>query len=388
MTKYTCACGAKYKFPETSAGKKARCKQCGSVFTLPEAEEEDTIAVAPFDSNAEERTITKTLATQGELYIPPSSPGAVASGNLGATITSAVVPPTRSFAEDVLWTFLFPTSAGNFVTFLMLWFVLLFASFFSSFVFFGFIQILAWGMYVVVIGWYCAYRFSILESAAGGDEELPSFITPTSWIGEAFGAMFKWIGSWVVVLLPAIGYRIWYWSVQPPPTAIVTGPGVKRPAIMPSRGIPDWANDINAASHGLSGIMALPPDGLDPFKILIVLGLFLWPFVALCIALGGFATLSRFDLILKTISRTIGVYSITVVLIWVAFFLEYTLSTLTLGKAATVAAVTGTPAATFGATMLGRVCVLGVAIYFDIVLMRLIGLYYHHFKKKFVWNWG
>jgi len=30
---------------------------------------------------------------------------------------------------------------------------------------------------------------------------------------------------------------------------------------------------------------------------------------------------------------------------------------------------------------------IGVTVYFDIVLMRLIGLYYHHFKDRFAWSW-
>ncbi len=388
MPKYTCACGATYKFHATSAGKKARCKKCGAVFSLPDTDDppDGTIAIAADDPFTQE--VTKTVATQGELYIPPSSPGAVTSGILGSSIVGAVEPPTRSFTTDVLWTFLFPTTANNFVTFVMLLITLVVASFFASIKLFGLIHLVAAGLYVAVIGWYCAYRFSILTSAAGGDEELPGFVAPTNWLIEAFQAMFKWFGSWIVVLIPAIAYRIWYWSAQPVTPPMATGPGVMQPAIMPGSIIPDWMNDITAAAEGLSGIMALPPDGLDPFKILVVLGLFLWPFVALCVALGGFRTLVRFDLMLVTVGRTIGVYSIMVVLIWVAFFLEHTLSTLTSSKAAAVAAATGTPATTFGATAVGGICVLGVGIYFDIVLMRLIGLYYHHFKKKFAWNWG
>jgi len=189
------------------------------------------------------------------------------------------------------------------------------------------------------------------------------------------------------VLLPAIAYRVWYWSVQPVPPALATGPGVRQPAIMPGSVWPDWLGDLLAATNGLAGIMALPPAGLDPFKVLVALGLFVWPFVVLCVALGGLGTVFRFDLMLVTISRSLGAYSITVALIWCSFFLEHTLSTLTFGKAA-AAAVTGTPTVAFGATLAGRICVLTIGIYFDIVLMRLIGLYYHHFKQKFAWDWG
>ena len=30
----------------------------------------------------------------------------------------------------------------------------------------------------------------------------------------------------------------------------------------------------------------------------------------------------------------------------------------------------------------------GIAVYFEIVAMQVIGLYYHHFKDRFAWSWG
>ena len=39
-----CECGAKYRFPEESVGKRAKCKKCGAIFTL---EDEDEIKVVP-----------------------------------------------------------------------------------------------------------------------------------------------------------------------------------------------------------------------------------------------------------------------------------------------------------------------------------------------------
>ena len=32
--------------------------------------------------------------------------------------------------------------------------------------------------------------------------------------------------------------------------------------------------------------------------------------------------------------------------------------------------------------------VVGISLYFEIVAMRVIGLYYHHFKHRFAWDWG
>jgi hypothetical protein len=30
----------------------------------------------------------------------------------------------------------------------------------------------------------------------------------------------------------------------------------------------------------------------------------------------------------------------------------------------------------------------GIGLYLDIVLVRLVGLYYHHFKSRFAWSWA
>ena len=47
MPTYTCTCGARYKLPEGSGGKRARCKKCGVVFTIPE----EPLEVAPPDDD-------------------------------------------------------------------------------------------------------------------------------------------------------------------------------------------------------------------------------------------------------------------------------------------------------------------------------------------------
>ena len=41
-----CQCGAKYRFPESSIGKRAKCKKCGTVFVLEPDDDEGTIPLA------------------------------------------------------------------------------------------------------------------------------------------------------------------------------------------------------------------------------------------------------------------------------------------------------------------------------------------------------
>jgi hypothetical protein len=55
------------------------------------------------------------------------------------------------------------------------------------------------------------------------------------------------------------------------------------------------------------------------------------------------------------------------------------------GTSPTAAAGTAPPSIGGRLAMYGLITCLGV--YLDIVLMRLIGLYYHHFKRRFAWEW-
>ena len=38
--------------------------------------------------------------------------------------------------------------------------------------------------------------------------------------------------------------------------------------------------------------------------------------------------------------------------------------------------------------MVKTVFLIGLGLYLDVVAMRSIGLYYHHFKGRFAWDWG
>jgi len=239
------------------------------------------------------------------------------------------------------------------------------------------VQVFAFLLFVLVRGWYCAYLLSIVESAAAGDDHLPGVDLSVSGIVDAVAALLKWVTSWVIVLLPAILYRTWYWYG----VSTASGAGAA------SGRLPLWAGDVLAVFAGLPAIFALPPGGVVPFKLLLILGLLLWPMVLLCLVLGGLATLWRFDLLLITIYRTIGAYAATVALMLGACVLEYLLITAVITKVVTAAGGPSPGTIFTTAFVLGAV-LLGIRVYFDIVLMRLIGLYYHHFKRMFAWDWG
>ena len=101
-----------------------------------------------------------------------------------------------------------------------------------------------------------------------------------------------------------------------------------------------------------------------------------WPMVLLVVAVGGFAGLGRVDLILATIART---------------FLPYVAVCLLVGATAGLNTYSdGLVAATLGRRggWIVASCVAAMMkAYFGVASMRIVGLYYHHFKHRFAWSW-
>jgi hypothetical protein len=86
------------------------------------------------------------------------------------------------------------------------------------------------------------------------------------------------------------------------------------------------------------------------------------------VAIGGFATLRRVDLIFATMIKTFPIYLLTVAIVF--------------GTAFIVPALEDLPGG-----LIGRVLVIGISLYGEIIALRAIGLYYHHFKHRFAWSW-
>jgi hypothetical protein len=108
-----------------------------------------------------------------------------------------------------------------------------------------------------------------------------------------------------------------------------------------------------------------------PVGALLLAGMVLWPMLALSVTMGGFSTLARVDLMALTIVKSLPVYLFTVAVVFGAF--------LVLGVLDVVKEVFG---------LFAAVIVIGAGLYLQIVALRMIGLYYHHFKHRFAWSWG
>jgi hypothetical protein len=211
---------------------------------------------------------------------------------------------------------------------------------------------------IIILGLYFAFLFNVISQAASGEDDLPSLALSDYW-NDTIVPLFRWIGTWAVVLLPALIY-VMYLSARGAPALATLDPSV-------------------------SGILGAAKDLIVLF-ILVLLGLFLWPMLALCVGLGGITTLGRLDLMLVTIAKTFPAYLFTAILVMGSFFLEGFIEEqvdIQIAQASGGIRTTVTAAAiTTG--VIGVV----VASYFEIVAMRCIGLYYHHFKHKFAWDWG
>ena len=346
MPVHKCSCGAKYKFAEDARGKKARCKKCESVFRLGEVEDDGGIPIAandPFLGELEAAAARSTTAPTTSSPIAredrfPSGDAAVAAGFAATTPTG--------YWRSVLYAFLFPTSVGALVTYIiMLALLCAYELFFRNWAFF-FSGIAA----LLIYGWYYAFCFNIISSAANGEEDLPEISMTGGFIDDVFIPFFSYLGTWLVVLIPCI--IAW--------TAV------------------GLAFDGSIAAQlfygGMAAVMQIP--GAEIPQALFFIGLFMWPIIALCIALGGFASLARVDLMFVTVIRTIPAYLLTTAVVFGSMLLSIFLR----GKIADAGDVTD--------KTVMQIVAIAVDLYLWIVAMKFIGLYYHHFKRRFAWDWG
>jgi len=353
-------------------------RKCGLLFTLTDETDDGTIALAgdgdagliPFAENADDGLIpfadddpaieeaaaraAGEAPQQGRVFAPPPSPGALSSTVLDASIIVVAPKVQRSYASDVLWTFLFPTTISNLITWVAIWIAMSLTELACFF----------WPLQLVVFAWYSAFRFAVIESAAGGETEIPFYSFSKDFVAETIASFFKWIGSWAVVMLPAMAYLIYIAY-----TGAVSGQQV-----------------FDCLTGGLVTLLQPGNISLAILPLLVVIGVFLWPMVVLCVALGGFESLYRLDLIILTIIKSIGPYILTIVLMFLAVVAQEQLQTVT--GVAIAGRTAPTVSGVLGSGMLLAILAIGLEVYFDIVLMRLIGMYYHHFKHRFAWDWG
>ncbi len=288
------------------------------------------------------------IARSGTFHPHVDAEAAVAAGR--ALAAEAHRRGARSFWADVGWSFLFFTDPSNLISFFVFWVVLVVGPMIP---FAG----------ILVSFWYAAFRFAVVEESAAGEDALPS-VRVGDFFEDLLYPALRWTGSWILVLVPAFAYLV---------------VGIAQNWVSPGEA-------ADALSGGVVGMLSAATGAMAPLVVLVYAGMFLWPMVILCLALGGFTSLHRVDLILRTVAATLPGYLVTVALVFGTSLLGQAISGLAGGRLGSAAKPT--LASLLGTALLVNVLVTGISLYTEIVAMRAIGLYYHHFKAKFAWDWG
>lgn len=365
MPVQTCSCGAKYRLPDDSIGKKAKCKKCGASFRITGAKPER--AAPPAAPPPSRDALWDDLASAaGGARVEPALPRVeheTASERAAPTRrserTRAASPGVAgAFVADVIKTLQFPFNASNAAVFLVVWIIRCIGAVLLPVApCFGFIGQL------IVAGWYCSFRFDVVGEAAKGERGLPNLGVSEGWGQSIVMPLLKWVGTWALVLLPSGAYLF---------DMVRTG-----------RIEPDVV--FRSLTQGLSGLIAGQAGEATTFLILVYAGLALWPMVLLCVVLDGFEAVLRLPQFALTILRTLPGYVLTVLFVFGAFYIETVVNRQISGAIAR--ATGGSLVAMLGGLAVSIVVGLLIAQYFEIVALRTIGHYYRHYRQKFAYAW-
>jgi hypothetical protein len=281
-----------------------------------------------------------------EVAKPPPTPvssglDAIAAIDRGGwqTASSAVtVTGFRGFWSDVAWSLLFFLEPGNLVTFVMVWLVVGFQNVgLGGPGAFGITLFIVWTLGIFLSLWLMAFLMNVIREAASGEPDLPRCTEFEDALDDMVRPLLQFIGTGFVVLLPALGLS-WVEAIW----------GV---------GIPPWAITLAAG-----------------------IGLFFWPMSVLCVSIAGLGIFLQVNLLIESVFRTFWTYVGVCLVFGTALALSGAAWLLSIGL---VFLPIATPTPVALATLAS-----GLQAWSLIVAMRVIGLYYHHYKERFAWSWG
>lgn len=255
----------------------------------------------------------------------------------GLSAGDVVQGPTRSFWADAFGSFAYPFAPpANAITFGIIIVLALVQVFLQTFVggCLGLICIF------IITGWFYSLYLSVVTETASGSRDMPGIKMEEGFMEDIFKPFFKFTGAMVLPFLPASLLLI--------------------------------TTAISGSQSTAIGVNLL---------LLMLAGAFVWPVCVLMFAFDALAMLVRVDLIFATIYRTILAY----LGLWLMLILVGSLTLLPLFAVLLDAAGWSVPLPElpeFGG--MGGACFFRILdIYLMIVAMRMIGLYYLHFKKRF-----
>ncbi len=251
------------------------------------------------------------------------------ASSAAALASSATTAPTRSFWVNLGHAFLFPfATVGNAISTVVLMALMVFASFSCLGVFFY--------LYLPAV-----FMNIAADSASGSDDYNAASLEGGLW-DAIIRPFLHFVGTFALAMSPCIAY------------AFLVNTGILKP------------NDVI-------------------LYLWTAFGIFLWPMLMLLAATESLGVLSRPQLVLESIFRTIGPY----LAIWGALILAtaLTMATSLGGEIMQHTRVRSTDV--WGAAfnfLGGKFMGEALTLYFNLVCMRIVGLYYLHFKHRFTFR--
>jgi hypothetical protein len=256
----------------------------------------------------------------------------------------AIQAPQRGFWADAFGAFVFPVmNKENAVTFGIIALVVSLPTLLTALIaplgFIGFpLAVLAFLIGFLVFFWVLALYLSVVLDTAAGSDDLPTFRMDNGIIEDVLVPAFKFVGALLIVFLP----------------------GILLSMFLAFGAVPGWLGFL--------------------VPVWLVVGAFFIPMSLILFSFSAQSMLLRPDLVFLTIIRTILPY----LSVWLMLLLV-----LTARMAATSSALlakVGLGQIIPDLTELGVVGGLvlqAIETYLMIVSMRIVGLYYLHFKKRF-----
>lgn len=243
--------------------------------------------------------------------------------------------PTRTFWADAFHSFVYPfANVNNCVTFAVICLVSLVRIPLNYAGILGLMGIL------FIYGWFCSLYLSIVQDTAVASEDLPGIKMEDGPIDDILKPMLKYLGASASALAPAVAYTI----------------------LLATDLLPDWM------SSGLALVAW------------ICLGLFLLPVFILLFAFNALDMIYRVDLIITTVYRTLSAYMVIwLMLLLVGFTWTIPLAIELLAEFDVDVSLPSLPFDGLGFKVFMNL----LDVYLTIISMRLIGLYYLHFKRRF-----
>jgi len=324
-----CSCGKRLAFPDGTEGRYGKCKHCRQR-VLIQQETQDA------EPDLEAGVGGDPSGSGAYADNPQWLPGYRGQGGDAVVYTGGAHVRRRGFWSDVGRSFVFFTDTDNLFSFLIV--VVVNAMIRASEVM-AYLGAFAFGMIVgawILRCWLFAFLINTITEIARGEDTLPSVSVSDVW-EDLVRPAWLFLASMLLMEIPAILLLV----ARPDTTAIHL----------------PW--------------------------ILAVAGLFCWPAAILMVAIGnGFRALWP-HLVLRTILSAFGAYVAVWCLLVVAslpIFLPI------LAKAGYLPAWSVTSGSGGGARIVTGLFGCVAESYTMVVSMRLIGLYYRHFKGRFPWR--